>query len=67
MLTPEEELRIENLCENIGTEQLNAGAWEVQQFGWLVSKLKEINEECSKVWEELQDANEELARRAEFD
>jgi len=32
---------------------------------WLTEKLKEVNNECSKVTEELQTANEELARMHE--
>lgn len=49
---------------------LSGGPWQVnnhQTIQWLCAKLLAINEEASRYAEELQTANEELARRAELD
>ncbi len=62
MLSKEEENRLENICEVIGTESLDCGFWEFEEFKWAISRLKEINEETSRVHLELQKANEELAK-----
>ena len=45
MLNAEAVDRLNSLIEVIGTEQLDAGQWEVTEFRWLAKKLKEVNEE----------------------
>jgi hypothetical protein len=67
VLTPNEEARLESLREVIGTEQFEAEGWEIAEVKWLVTRLLEINEEASKYFKELDKANQELVRRAEFD
>lgn len=58
MLSEEEELRLEYIIEEIGTE----GIPDITEMKWIVSRLKEINNEASKYAEELQTTNEQLAR-----
>jgi hypothetical protein len=67
MLSKEDEAKLsmffailENAKEHGGPPRL--GFYDVK---WILTKLKEVNDECSKVHEELQDANEALAN--EFD
>ncbi len=69
MLTPSEHEKAESLASVIAyskkhNSKLLLSNYEIE---WLADKLLEINEEASKYSEELQTANEELARRAEFD
>ncbi len=45
MLTPEEYNRLESLCEMLGTEQFEAGCWELNEVKWLIEKLLKINNE----------------------
>jgi hypothetical protein len=62
MLSKEEELRLEACVDLLKNGHItSAEGVEVKTQLWLAEKLKEINEECSKITEELQSANETLA------
>jgi hypothetical protein len=65
VLSEEEEHRLESYFVTVEEliEDHNRGPqFYVSAVQWLSSKLKEINEECSNVHLELQEANENLAR-----
>lgn len=58
MLSEEDDVRLLYISEEIGTECMPS----INDIKWVVTKLSEINDECSNVWQELQKANEGLAR-----
>lgn len=48
MLTPEEEQRLEAICEDIGCGTFRIDSGDLPQVTWLIRKLKEVNEELKK-------------------
>ncbi len=65
MLNKEEEHRLSQIMyilnDQIKMDQMYSDL-KITLIGWLALKLKETNDECSKVHLELQQANEALAR-----
>ncbi len=64
MLSEKEETRLQGLAEKVAfcKEDLQYPRLNTYDIEWLVTRLKEVNDECSKISAELQKANEELAR-----
>lgn len=69
MLDREEREKVEKLLEDVRRYKArrNFPRITTDDFEWLAEKLLEEDDLSSKLYEELQAANEELARRAEFD
>lgn len=70
MLSPEEREELKSIIRDI--ELTKSGPpyqsnLTFEDLEWLATKLIEEDDLSSKLSEELQTANEELARRAEFD
>ena len=61
MLTNEEEIVVDVVILLLETKPYATNLIPERAL-WLAKKLKEVNEECSKVTLELQEANEALAR-----
>jgi len=56
MLTKEEELKISHFM--INTAQFPEDTYTSETIRWFAKKLRELNEECSKLTSELQSSNE---------
>lgn len=67
MLTEEEGSKLDRCIDNLN--KCAKGLFEynllISTQQWMANRLKEINDECSKVTEELQKANEEIGRLVE--
>lgn len=73
MLNEEEENRVRSYAKTFKEESekyylpyMPVFDISIQEAGWVVEKLLELNEEASRYSSELQAANEELARFREF-
>ncbi len=69
MLTPAEREKAETIAKIIAESKENGTRLLLSNYEieWLSDKLLYCDDAASKYAEELQTANEELARRAEFD
>lgn len=56
MLTRNEEYKLIKICDKLEDEWMEV--LTLDNLQWLVDKLKETNDELSKVWLELQEAHE---------